>query len=114
MAETIHEIPADWAKRAYADDAKYKAMYDASIRDPNAFWGEHGKRIDWIKPYTKVKSTSYAPTVSISLGTFSSPGSDQVSVSLSAVQTDGSTTTYLGTYTVQNGVIVSANITQTS
>ena len=56
----------------------------------------------------------YATTASISLGTFSSPSSDQVSVSLSAVQTDGSTTTYQGTYTVQSGVIVSANITQTS
>jgi acetyl-CoA synthetase len=36
-------------------------MYDASIRDPEAFWSEHGKRIDWIKPFTKVKSTSFAP-----------------------------------------------------
>ena len=43
------------------DDAKYKAMYEASIHDPDAFWGEHGKRIDWIKPYTKVKNASYAP-----------------------------------------------------
>jgi acetyl-CoA synthetase len=35
-------------------------MYAASINDPEAFWGEHGKRIDWIKPYTKVKDTSFA------------------------------------------------------
>jgi acetyl-CoA synthetase len=61
MAETIHDIPTDWAKRAYVDDAKYKAMYEASIRDPNGFWGEHGKRVDWITPYTKVKNTSYDP-----------------------------------------------------
>src|SRR5499427_3390542 len=61
MAETIHDIPSDWTKRAYVDDAKYKAMYEASIRDPNAFWGEHGKRVDWIKPYTKVKNSSYDP-----------------------------------------------------
>ncbi len=60
MAE-IHEIPSDWTKRAYVDDAKYKAMYEASIKDPDKFWGEHGKRIDWIKPYTKVKNTSYDP-----------------------------------------------------
>ena len=62
MAETIHEVPAEWAKRAYVDDAKYKAMYAASVGDPNAFWGEHGKRVDWIKPYTKVKNASYAPS----------------------------------------------------
>ena len=35
-------------------------MYAASITDPEAFWGEHGKRIDWIKPYTKVKNSSFA------------------------------------------------------
>ena len=34
----------------------YRAMYEASIRDPETFWGEHGKRIDWIKPYTRVKN----------------------------------------------------------
>src|SRR4029450_6213639 len=43
---------AEWAKRAYVDDAKYKAMYEASIKDPARFWGEHGKRVDWIKPYS--------------------------------------------------------------
>src|SRR5436305_4404735 len=61
MAETIHDIPSDWTRRAYVDDAKYQAMYEASIRDPDKFWGEHGKRVDWIKPYTKVKNTSYDP-----------------------------------------------------
>jgi acetyl-CoA synthetase len=59
MAETIHDIPTDWTKRAYVDDAKYQAMYQASIKDPDTFWGEHGKRVDWIKPYTKVKNTSF-------------------------------------------------------
>ena len=61
MAETIHEVPSEWTKRAYVDDAKYRAMYEASIKDPNAFWGEHGRRVDWITPYTKVKNTSYGP-----------------------------------------------------
>ncbi|WP_224817122.1 acetate--CoA ligase [Hasllibacter sp. MH4015] len=45
---------------AHIDAAKYEEMYAASINDPEAFWGEHGKRIDWIKPYTKVKDTSFA------------------------------------------------------
>src|SRR5262247_250074 len=61
MAEAIHDVPSEWTRRAYVDDAKYKAMYEASIKDPDKFWGEHGKRLDWIKPYTKVKNTSYDP-----------------------------------------------------
>jgi acetyl-CoA synthetase len=36
-------------------------MYAASMADPDAFWGEHGQRLDWIKPYTKVKNTSFEP-----------------------------------------------------
>ena len=49
------------AEGAHADKATYDEMYAASINDPEAFWGEHGKRIDWIKPYTRVKNTSFAP-----------------------------------------------------
>ena len=45
--------------RAHVDAAKYDEMYAASINDPDAFWGEHGKRIDWIKPYTQVKDVSF-------------------------------------------------------
>ncbi|MEE4188430.1 MAG: acetyl-coenzyme A synthetase N-terminal domain-containing protein, partial [Roseobacter sp.] len=40
---------------------QYKDMYAASIADPAAFWGEQGKRLDWIKPYTKVKNVSFEP-----------------------------------------------------
>jgi len=53
---TTPELMAD----AHIDTARYTEMYAASIADPDAFWGEHGKRIDWIKPYTKVKDTSFA------------------------------------------------------
>jgi len=60
-AEKIYPVPAEWAKRAWVDDAKYKSMYAASVADPDAFWDEHGQRIDWIKPFTKVKNVSYAP-----------------------------------------------------
>jgi len=45
---------------AHIDTAKYDEMYAASIADPEAFWGEHGRRVDWIKPYSKVKDTSFA------------------------------------------------------
>ncbi|MDC1228922.1 acetate--CoA ligase [Octadecabacter sp.] len=52
---------AAFAKSSHADADVYEKMYADSMADPDAFWGEHGKRIDWIKPYTKVKNTSFAP-----------------------------------------------------
>ena len=61
MSEKIYAVAPEWKKRAFIDQAKYDEMYAASIADPNKFWGEHGKRVDWIKPYTKVKNTSYDP-----------------------------------------------------
>jgi acetyl-CoA synthetase len=59
--EQLYTVTAERASRAHADKASYEAMYRASIADPNAFWGEHGKRIAWFSPYTKVKNTSFAP-----------------------------------------------------
>ncbi len=50
---------AETVAHAHVDEAKYDAMYAASIADPEAFWGEHGKRLDWIKPYTQVKDVNY-------------------------------------------------------
>jgi acetyl-CoA synthetase len=59
--DKIYDVPADWRKRAYADDAKYQELYARSVKDPNGFWAEQAKRIDWIKPFSKVKNTSYDP-----------------------------------------------------
>jgi len=59
--DKLYDVPADWKKRAFIDDAKYREMYAASVKDPNKFWGEQAKRINWIKPFTKVKNTSYDP-----------------------------------------------------
>ncbi|MGO4869535.1 MAG: acetate--CoA ligase [Roseiarcus sp.] len=59
MSEKVYEVPAEWAKRAWVDQTQYEQMYARSITDPEGFWAEHGKRIDWFKPYTKVKDTSY-------------------------------------------------------
>src|SRR5579871_5192550 len=61
MSEQIYEVPAEWSKRAHVDDAKYVAMYERSIKDPDGFWAVEGKRIDWFKPFTKVKNTSFDP-----------------------------------------------------
>ncbi len=61
MSDKVYAVPPEWASRAWVDAVKYKEMYERSIADPNGFWGEEGKRIDWIKPYTKVKNTSFDP-----------------------------------------------------
>jgi len=68
MSDAVKTYPviADATKNAHIDEAKYKEMYEASVNDPGAFWGEEGKRLDWIKPYTKVKNTTFEyPDVSI-------------------------------------------------
>jgi len=49
------------AANAHVDAAKYDEMYAASVNNPDAFWAEHGKRLDWIKPFTKVKNVSFEP-----------------------------------------------------
>jgi len=62
----LYPVPAEWAGRAFIDEAKYQAMYRRSIEDPESFWDEHGRRVDWIRPYSKIKNVSYRyPDVSI-------------------------------------------------
>jgi len=66
MSEThIYPVPAEVAKRALVDNDGYLKMYQASVDDPEAFWAEHGKRIDWIKPYTQIKDVDYNNKVHI-------------------------------------------------
>ena len=58
--DLVFEVPENVKAETLVDEAKYHEMYAESLRDPDAFWGEHGKRIDWISPYTKVKNTLYS------------------------------------------------------
>jgi acetyl-CoA synthetase len=57
----VHDVPANWKRRAWLDDSKYQTMYRRSVDDPDGFWGDIGHRLNWIKPYTKVKNTSFDP-----------------------------------------------------
>ena len=57
-ASGMRAIPPGF-ENAHADTAKYRAMYNESIADPDKFWGREGKRLDWITPYTKVKNTDF-------------------------------------------------------
>ena len=57
---TVHKVDAAWAERAWLDKAGYDEMYCASVDDEESFWADQAKRIDWIKPFTKVKDVSFA------------------------------------------------------
>ena len=105
--------PAPPPASNYTSSTAVVKQFYQDINDQNysAAWAEGGSIIGggsysgWV--------AGYATTVSVSVGTFSAYGSNQVQTSLYAVRTDGSTKTYEGTYTVSGGVIVAANIVQT-
>jgi acetyl-CoA synthetase len=61
MSDKVYPVTPEWASRAWLDAEKYKALYERSMSDPEGFWAEAGRRLDWIKPYTKVKNTSFDP-----------------------------------------------------
>jgi acetyl-CoA synthetase len=66
MSEKLYPVPAAWKKRAYLGKADYEKMYAASIKDPDKFWAKEAKRIHWMKPFKKVKNSTFGPgTVSI-------------------------------------------------
>ena len=61
MSHKLHPVSPEWAASAWIDKKAYRSLYDRSISDPNGFWGEVGRRIDWVKPYSRVKNTSFDP-----------------------------------------------------
>ena len=61
MSDKVYPVPASVAQRALINESQYREMYDRSVRDPEGFWGEAGKRLDWMGPFTRVKNTSFAP-----------------------------------------------------
>ena len=64
-AVNMFPVPRNVAQSAWVSERKYFEMYEESIRNPDKFWAEHGKRVDWIKPFTKVKNTSFDGDISI-------------------------------------------------
>jgi acetyl-CoA synthetase len=61
-----YKVPKKWKARAFIDKGAYEKLYEKSVAKPDKFWGKEGKRLDWIKPYTRVKDTSFAyPDISI-------------------------------------------------
>ncbi len=65
-ATEIHTPTDAFVNNAHLDANGYREMYQASIADPEAFWGEQGRRLDWARPYSRVKNTTFEhPNVSI-------------------------------------------------
>jgi acetyl-CoA synthetase len=61
MSDELFPVPQDWRARAYIDAHKYEEMYARCEKDPDGFWRDEAKRIDWIRPFTKVKNVSWDP-----------------------------------------------------
>jgi acetyl-CoA synthetase len=59
--EKVYPVSPEWARRSWVDESKCKAWYEKAVAEPAAFWSEHAGRIDWFKPFTKVKNTSFGP-----------------------------------------------------
>ena len=60
--ELIFKVPKKWSKSAYVNKSQYEKKYKLSIKDNEKFWKKEGKRINWIKPYTKIKDIKYSKT----------------------------------------------------
>ena len=59
MTDSLYPVPAEWAKKALIDADRYAELYRESIEDPDSFWRREAQRIDWIRPFTTVKETSF-------------------------------------------------------
>ena len=58
--ELIYRTKKDWISKALVNKSQYEKKYKASIKDNDSFWKKEGKRINWIKPYTKIKDVKYS------------------------------------------------------
>jgi acetyl-CoA synthetase len=61
MTDKLYAVSADWARRAHVDEARYEEMYARSLADPEGFWREQARTLDWASPPTRIKATSFAP-----------------------------------------------------
>ena len=59
---TVFNIKPQWVKDALINKNDYENIYEKSIQDNENFWKQQGQRIDWIKPYTKIKDVKYSST----------------------------------------------------
>ena len=55
----VYPVNQDIAANAHVTDEQYREMYQQSVINPEGFWREHGQIVDWIKPFSQVKNTSF-------------------------------------------------------
>ena len=61
MEEKVYQPNKKFIKNSRITNEEYLQMYQDSVQDPESFWDKMGKSIDWIKPYDRVKNTSFSP-----------------------------------------------------
>jgi acetyl-CoA synthetase len=61
MSDSLFAVPEEWKNRALITAAQYEAAYAEALRDPDSYWGKQAARLDWAKPFTKVKNVSWDP-----------------------------------------------------
>ena len=69
MSKQLYEVPAAFAAAARYRKDDYERAYAESISDPEEFWGRMGQRIDWVRPYTRSRTSASTPGTSASAGT---------------------------------------------
>jgi acetyl-CoA synthetase len=65
MSNDLFPVPEAYARSAHCDEAKYREMYARSIADPEGFWAEQARRLDWIKPPSKIKDVDFVANARI-------------------------------------------------
>ena len=55
----VFPVPQTWAKKALMGPADYEAAVKRVDADPDGYWGDLGRRLEWSKPFTQVKDVSY-------------------------------------------------------
>ncbi len=58
---SVYPVKENIKAQTHVDNDTYLSMYQQSVSDPESFWGEHGKIVDWIKPFSQVKNSSFDP-----------------------------------------------------
>ena len=58
--DPVFKVFPEWKKKGLVNQSSYKEMYEESVSDNEKFWEKHGKRIDWIKPYSQIKDVTYS------------------------------------------------------
>ena len=59
MTDAVYPVPREWADHALIDADRYEAMYRESVEDPDAFWMREAARLDWMRPFSRIKETSF-------------------------------------------------------